>query len=61
VTSDLMAGDTVRTGDEIGQVQRGHCAIVACLHFGVRLGGEYVSPLLMLGGVPRAILVPTRS
>jgi murein DD-endopeptidase MepM/ murein hydrolase activator NlpD len=60
VTSSLSVGDTVRAGDEIGTLQRGHCAIVTCLHFGVRLGGEYVSPLLMLGGVPRAVLVPTR-
>jgi murein DD-endopeptidase MepM/ murein hydrolase activator NlpD len=60
VSSTLTAGDTVKAGDEIGQLQRGHCAIVACLHFGLRLSGEYVSPLLMLGGVPRAVLLPTR-
>ena len=28
------------------------------LHFGVRLHGEYINPLLLLGGVPRAVLLP---
>jgi murein DD-endopeptidase MepM/ murein hydrolase activator NlpD len=60
VDSPLRAGDPVKAGDEIGRLETGHCAIVRCLHFGLRLSGEYVSPLLLLGGVPRAVLVPTR-
>ena len=56
----VARGDAVRRGDVIGTVQGGHCA-QPCVHFGVRLDGEYVSPLLLLGGVPRAILLPTRA
>jgi murein DD-endopeptidase MepM/ murein hydrolase activator NlpD len=33
----------------------------ACLHFGVRRYGEYVSPLNYLGGIPRSVLLPTRA
>jgi murein DD-endopeptidase MepM/ murein hydrolase activator NlpD len=36
-----------------------HCGS-PCLHFGVRLNGEYVSPLLLVGAVPRSVLLPTR-
>jgi hypothetical protein len=28
------------------------------VHFGVRIDGEYVSPFLFLGGIPRAVLLP---
>jgi murein DD-endopeptidase MepM/ murein hydrolase activator NlpD len=60
VTTDLKAGDTVRTGDVIGRIDAGHCS-ERCVHVGVRIAGEYVSPLLFLGGVPRAVLLPTRA
>lgn len=60
VASTLVEGDTVHRGDVIGTLMPGHCAVSACLHFGVRVGGEYVSPLLFLGGVPRSVLLPTR-
>ena len=59
VTTELNAGDPIVRGEIIGEVQPGHCSS-PCLHFGVRLDGEYVSPLLLLGGVPRAVLLPTR-
>jgi len=59
VTSPLAKGDPVARGDPIGTLEPGHCA-APCLHFGVRLDGEYVSPLVLLGGVPRAVLLPTR-
>ncbi len=45
----LTAGEAVRRGDVIGTVVAGHCAS-DCLHFGVRLDGQYVSPLNYLGG-----------
>ena len=35
----------------------GH-AVPGTLHFGVRLHGRYINPMLLLGGVPRAVLVP---
>lgn len=55
--TDLRAGDPVRRGDPIGRAAPGHCAD-SCLHLGTRINGEYVSPQLFLGGVPRAILWP---
>lgn len=58
VTTALREGDTVRRGQVIGTLESGHCAADACLHFGVRISGEYVSPLLFLGGQPRAVLLP---
>ena len=60
VESDLVAGDAVSRGDVIGRVMAGHCATV-CLHLGVRVDGEYVSPMLYLGEVPRSVLLPTRA
>jgi murein DD-endopeptidase MepM/ murein hydrolase activator NlpD len=58
VLSDLPAGAAVAQGAVIGRVAAGgHCG-TECLHFGVRLHGEYVSPLLYLAGVPRAVLLP---
>lgn len=59
VLTELAAGEPVARGDPVGTVQPGHCGAV-CLHFGVRLHGEYVNPLLFLGGVPRSVLLPTR-
>ncbi|QYH35767.1 M23 family metallopeptidase [Salinibacterium sp. M195] len=59
VTTTLARGDVVVRGEVVGQLQAGHCAR-PCLHLGVRLDGEYVSPLIYLGGIPRAILLPTR-
>lgn len=59
VESALPAGTVVRRGDTVGSLLAGHCA-TACLHFGVRLYGQYVSPLNYLGGIARSILLPTR-
>ena len=57
VTTTLTAGDVVRRGQAIGLVESGHC-VAPCLHLGVRVDGAYVSPLLYLGGQPRAVLLP---
>jgi murein DD-endopeptidase MepM/ murein hydrolase activator NlpD len=59
VVSSLHVGDRVTRGEVIGQVVAGHCAQL-CLHFGVRVRGEYVSPMLFLGGIPYSVLLPTR-
>ncbi len=59
VESTLTAGDVVHRGDPVGTLLAGHCD-QPCLHFGVRLHGDYVSPLNYLGGVVRPILLPTR-
>ncbi|MFE5671928.1 murein hydrolase activator EnvC family protein [Agromyces sp. NPDC056523] len=58
VTASVVAGVAVAEGEPIGVVgSGGHCD-AACVHFGVRVHGEYVSPMLFLGGVPRAVLLP---
>ena len=58
VVAVVVVGDRVRAGQVIGTVATGgHCP-PGCLHFGVRLHGSYVSPLLFLGNLPRAILLP---
>ena len=59
VESVLTEGAVVRRGDVIGTLLAGHCRS-PCLHLGVRIEGEYVSPLLFLGGQPRAVLLPVR-
>jgi murein DD-endopeptidase MepM/ murein hydrolase activator NlpD len=51
-------GEHVSAGQQVGMVAvGGHCSN-ACLHLGVRLHGQYVSPLLVLGGISRAVLLP---
>jgi murein DD-endopeptidase MepM/ murein hydrolase activator NlpD len=60
VASTLTAGEAVSRGQLVGALLPGHCSSAPCLHFGVRLSGEYVSPLNFLGGIPRAVLLPTR-
>ncbi len=58
VVSSTSAGASVDQGEPVGVVgSGGHCDD-ACVHLGVRLHGEYVSPMLFLGGVPRAVLLP---
>jgi murein DD-endopeptidase MepM/ murein hydrolase activator NlpD len=58
VRASVAVGDRVSTGQQIGTVHvGGHCS-VDCFHFGVRLHGEYLSPLVLLGIVPRAVLLP---
>lgn len=59
VATTLVAGDAVERGQVVGAVLPGHCAS-PCLHFGVRVHGEYASPLGWLGGVEPAVLLPTR-
>jgi murein DD-endopeptidase MepM/ murein hydrolase activator NlpD len=53
----VETGDRVVRGQVIGVLLAGHCA-TSCLHLGARVGGEYVNPLLFLGEVPRAVLLP---
>ncbi|MEO7349859.1 MAG: M23 family metallopeptidase [Terrimesophilobacter sp.] len=59
VVSELVEGTKVNRGDPIGALQPGHCR-APCLHLGVRLHGQYVSPLNYLGGMERSVLLPTR-
>lgn len=57
VQTTLAAGEHVSRGQVIGTLLPGHCAS-ACLHLGVRVDGEYVNPLLFLGGVGWSVLYP---
>jgi murein DD-endopeptidase MepM/ murein hydrolase activator NlpD len=60
VEPSVAAGTRVGRGMPIGRVSAGgHCA-PGCAHFGVRIDGVYVSPFVLLGGLPRAVLLPLR-
>lgn len=58
VLSTLVTGDRVARSGAVGTVATGgHCG-GTCLHLGVRVNGDYVSPMIYFGGVPRAVLLP---
>lgn len=59
VSTTLAAGDAVTRGQPIGTLLPGHCE-APCLHLGARVNGQYVNPLLFLGGVPWSVLLPMR-
>ena len=54
----VTAGAPVQRGDVIGDVDAGGHSEPGALHLGARVHGAYVDPLLLLGGVPRAVLLP---
>ena len=58
IEAAVAAGTAVAPGDVLGTVASGGHCDGACVHFGVRVDGEYVSPFLFLGGLPRAVLLP---
>ena len=58
VDSPLSAGTPVDAGATVGVVSSGGHAEAGTVHFGVRLDGAYINPLVLLGGVPRAVLLP---
>ena len=58
VDADLAPGTPVRRGENVATLAAGGHAATGALHFGVRRHGEYINPLLLLGGVPRAVLLP---
>lgn len=61
VMAGLPVGSTVARGAVFGTTAGGgHCA-EGCLHVGVRIDGEYVSPLRFFARVPRAVLLPLGS
>lgn len=51
-------GTAVTMGEPVAFVATGGHAVTGTVHFGVRLHGNYVSPLLLLGEAPRAVLLP---
>ncbi|MFB7842302.1 murein hydrolase activator EnvC family protein [Microbacterium sp. NPDC056052] len=58
VRSDLSAGVVVRRGDAIATLSVGGHTPAGALHVGVRWNGAYINPMLLFGGVPRAVLLP---
>jgi murein DD-endopeptidase MepM/ murein hydrolase activator NlpD len=58
IDSDLDVGEVVARGQPVGFVSAGGHSAFGTLHFGVRRDGEYINPLLLLGGAPRAVLLP---
>jgi murein DD-endopeptidase MepM/ murein hydrolase activator NlpD len=57
VEPTVATSDRVAQGDVIGTLLPGHCSS-PCLHLGARIDGEYVNPLLFLGGLEHAVLYP---
>jgi len=58
VSSALEPGEAVAGGEEVAVLAAGGHAAEGTVHLGVRLDGAYINPLLLLGGVPRAVLLP---
>ncbi|MEU6735065.1 M23 family metallopeptidase [Streptomyces physcomitrii] len=50
VTAQVRKGDQVRAGQRLGVLQPpgGHCGGASCLHWGARIGEEYLDPRLLL-------------
>lgn len=59
--SDLAVGDPVSKNQPVAQLGTydgaAHCE-TPCLHWGVRLHGEYINPLLLTGELEPSVLLP---
>lgn len=61
VIGSVEVGASVSRGAPIGTVgDGGHCH-GSCMHLGVRRDGAYINPLLLLGEVPPAVLLPLQA
>lgn len=58
VITDAVVGAAVAAGERVGSVARGGHCDGRCLHLGVRVDGQYVSPMLYFATVPAAVLLP---
>ena len=64
VCTDLKKGEPVFQGQQIGTVckpdagYRQHCVSDSCLHFSIRLIGQYLSPQVFIGGLNPSRLLP---
>lgn len=58
VDASIPLGSAVAPGQPVGVIAAGGHCDGACVHLGVRVDGEYVSPLLFLAAVPPAVLLP---
>lgn len=58
VAAGVSVGDWVEAGAKVGQVATGaHCS-GRCIHWGVRLEGEYIDPVLLIRDMRPSILLP---
>lgn len=58
VDSQLTEGATVAEGAMLGKALPRHCGAVPCVHWGVRLGADYVNPLAFVMDLRPSILLP---
>lgn len=59
VTPAVKRGDRVDAGQPLGTLQPGgHCTPDGCLHWGIRVGGDYVDPTTFLEDRSASILLP---
>lgn len=58
VATASRPGDSIAAGAQLGTVAHGGHCDGRCLHIGVRVAGEYVSPMLFFATVPPAVLLP---
>lgn len=58
VLAQVAIGDAVAAGGNVGSVDAGGHATFGTVHFGVRRDGRYINPMLFLGAVRRAVLLP---
>ena len=62
VESELEVGDSVTEGQTVAELSTyddgSHHCDSPCLHWGVRLFGEYINPLLLIGELEPSVLLP---
>jgi len=60
VLAGVRVGDVVGAGQTLGVVLTtgSHCAPATCLHWGVRVGADYVDPMALLPGAGPVVLLP---
>ena len=58
VVSEATVGTVVQRGQKVADLAVGGHSAPGAFHFGVRLDGEYINPMILLESVPRAVLLP---
>ncbi|WEK14529.1 MAG: M23 family metallopeptidase [Candidatus Microbacterium phytovorans] len=56
--AEVTPGASVTVGESLTTVARGGHTMEGEVHVGIRLDGAYVDPTLLLGRLPRAVLLP---
>ena len=58
VEPTVVVGERVARGEVVGMLSVGGHTAAGAMHLGARLDGEYLNPLVLLGAMPRAVLLP---